>query len=163
MKKFIKRGIVNIWLIVIIFIVVIIIGYFAFMDRLVSKDQQSNSIVPAKTYNSNATQIQSPSNQVVSVRVSIYGMNEPVFALIYNKTILDRKYLYIRNADSIVTTIDPGSLSISDSCVDVVNAQFEIANPKVETNHKTFRGDSMVSVDVIKVISHEIPKRICTY
>ncbi|MSU54979.1 MAG: hypothetical protein EXS46_00385 [Candidatus Taylorbacteria bacterium] len=105
------------------------------------------------------------SSQTVSVRISIGSMNENVYSLLNNTTVLGLKYLYPRNSgDSvIVNTIDSTLGSMGDSCGAIVQAVLEITNPKIEGTHATLRGDPTVAFDIVRVVSHDTPQRTCAY
>lgn len=109
--------------------------------------------------------IQNTANQTVSVHISFSSMNENVYSLLNNVTILGLKYLYPRNSGdaTVVNAIDPTIMSMGDSCGETVQATLEIANPKIEGTHPTLHNDPTVAVDVVRVISHDNPQRSCAY
>ena len=155
---FVVQGVVAI-------IALLIIGGGAYWMGMKKVSSPVDSIPSSQKVEENNTvyETQKISSQIVSVDVSISGLNEPLLSLSNNITILGQKYLYIRNStDSIIAEINSESSSMPDFCVDNFRVLFEVTNPKVE-GIKTFQGKPTVSVDVVKIISHEYLKRDCAY
>jgi hypothetical protein len=109
--------------------------------------------------------ITTANSQTVSVRISFSSINENIYSLLNNTTILGLNYLYPRNSgnNTVINAIDPTIMSMGDSCGETVQATLEITNPKIEGTHPTLHGDPTVAVDIIRVLSHDNPQRSCAY
>lgn len=177
--KNLKKGSTTVAILVIIIVVLIgVIGYQYLGSTLNQSQMQTNTQplfeqnnVPQINTQASPSNFQSnksllPSNNVVSVRISVSGMNENVYTLVEPASLLGLKYIFPRSTlgdSNIIKSIDPSLLSMGDSCWATVSATLEISDPKIEGTHPTLHGDATVAVNVVKVVSHGVPQKSCAY